>query len=233
VSRDAEAAGSLAVEWLGQVDYSESLDLQDRAREERRRGEAGDRLLLLEHPPVITLGRSADRENLLLSSELLAQRGIALHEVSRGGDVTYHAPGQLVGYLICDLKARGRADVHAFLRDMEEALIEALAELRVSGRRVEGRTGVFVGAAPSPTARDRKIASIGIGVRRWITCHGFALNVSLDLAGFEAIVPCGLADVEMTSVAKELGLPQEGLPQESLDERVRQCVARAFVARFA
>jgi lipoate-protein ligase B len=141
--------------------------------------------------------------------------------------VTYHAPGQLVGYLICDLKARGRADVHAFLRDMEEALIEALAELRVSGRRVEGRTGVFVGAAPSPTARDRKIASIGIGVRRWITCHGFALNVSLDLAGFEAIVPCGLADVEMSSVVRELGDPPE-----DLDERARQSVARAFTARF-
>ena len=129
MSRGGPAADSLAVEWLGRVDYAESLELQERALEARRSGEAGDRLLLLEHPPVITLGRSADRDNLLLPAELLAGRGIALHEVRRGGDVTYHAPGQLVGYLIADLKARGRADVHAFLRDMEEALIAALAEL--------------------------------------------------------------------------------------------------------
>ncbi|MBW2275467.1 MAG: lipoyl(octanoyl) transferase LipB [Deltaproteobacteria bacterium] len=238
MSRVAESAERLAIEWLGRVDYAESLELQERALEARRRDEVGDRLLLLEHPPVVTLGRSADRKNLLLSAELLALRGIALHEVRRGGDVTYHAPGQLVGYLIADLKARGRPDVHLFLRDLEQALIEALAELGVPGRRSEGRTGVFVDDPAGRAARDRKIASIGIGVRRWVTCHGFALNVSLDLAGFEAIVPCGLADVEMTSVARELGESCKGAKRTlagapaDLDARARQCVARAFSSHF-
>jgi lipoyl(octanoyl) transferase len=236
VSRLPESVDRLAIEWLGRVGYAESLVLQERALEARRAGEAGDRLLLLEHPPVVTLGRSADRENLLLSAEILARQGIELHEVRRGGDVTYHAPGQLVGYLIADLKARGRPDVHAFLRDLEQALIDALAELGVKGRRSPGRTGVFVDDPEGGAVRDRKIASIGIGVRRWITCHGFALNVTVDLAGFDAIVPCGLADVEMTSVARELGIARQDadrIPADDLDEGARGCVARAVAARFA
>ena len=179
----------------------------------------------------MTQGRSTRPENLLATPEELAARGIELFEVGRGGDVTYHAPGQLVGYPIVDLAARGAQDVHAFLRDLEEALIEALAELGVDGERIAGKTGVFVardGSEP-PGAFDRKIASIGIGLRRWVTWHGFALNVSLDLKGFDVIVPCGLEGVAMTSVAEEWRRQGRAVPPD-LDERARQAVERSFVA---
>ena len=137
----------------------------------------------------MTLGRSAKGEHLLVDADALAARGVAVHEVARGGDVTYHGPGQLVGYPIVDLGARDARDVHAWLRTLEELLGEALVALGVPWRRVPGWTGVFVDA---PDPRPRKIASIGVGVRGWVTLHGFALNVDLDLAGFDAIVPCGL-----------------------------------------
>ena len=187
-------------------------------------------VLLLEHPPVVTLGRSSRSENLLETPEALAARGVELYETARGGDATYHAPGQLVGYPIIDLAARARRDVHVFLRELEAALIEALAAFDLEAERIQGKTGVFV-KRKSPGERLRKIASIGIGLRRWITWHGFALNVSLDLAGFDAIVPCGLSGVDMTSVATELERAGRGRP-EDLDTRVRAAVVEALLARW-
>ncbi|HIL01139.1 MAG TPA: lipoyl(octanoyl) transferase, partial [Myxococcales bacterium] len=160
----------LSVEWLGRVAYSAGLELQAKAVEARRNGVAGDRLLLLEHPPVITLGRSAREANLLLSREMLADKRIDVHEVPRGGDVTYHAPGQLVGYLVVDLKARGETDVHLFLRRIEGALIESLEGCGLRARSVPGRTGVFIAEdAGSAKIPSRKIASIGVGLQHWIT----------------------------------------------------------------
>lgn len=214
----------LEVSWHGRVPYAEALALQEAARAARARGEAGDRLLLLEHPAVVTLGRSARAENLRLDEAGYAARGIELHEVARGGDVTYHAPGQLVGYLVVDLDARRERDLHLHVRRMERALMDAVERFGVKTRRVEGRSGVFVADATPP----RKLASIGVGVKRWVTWHGFALNVTTELAGFDVIVPCGLDDVEMTSVARESGLPVLGL-----DARVRDAVAAAFVEVFA
>ncbi|MEN8183724.1 MAG: lipoyl(octanoyl) transferase LipB, partial [Myxococcota bacterium] len=187
--------------------------------EARRRGEIPDRLLLLEHPPVVTLGRRGDEANLRLDRASLAARGVEVHRVSRGGDVTYHGPGQLVGYAVVDLAARGRPDVHRFLRLQEAALIETLARLGVAGTRRPGLTGVFVAGAP-----QRKIASIGIGLRGWVSHHGFALNLSVDLSGFEAIVPCGLSDIEMTSVSRE----GEDASPADLALRARHAIADAF-----
>ncbi len=192
----------LEIERWGRVPYGRALELQKQAVEDRRAGRTPDRLLLLEHPPVVTCGRSTHPENLRVPESELLARGIDLHHVARGGDVTYHAPGQLVGYPIVDLEARGEPDVVAWLRRLEHGLILSLAELGVSAERATGKTGVFAaGSAPL-----RKLASIGVGLRGWVTWHGFALNVTLDLSGFDVIVPCGLADVEMSSVAHELGV---------------------------
>jgi len=184
----------------------------------------------------VTLGRSFRPSSLLVGRDELARRGIALCEVARGGDATYHAPGQLVGYPILDLAARGEPDVHRYLRRLEAALGRALAALGVPSRTLAGRTGVFVDdpARPEPA---RKIASIGVALRGWVTLHGFALNVSLDPAAFAVIVPCGLADVEMTSVARELGdRAGDALAErasEALAERALRAVEDAFLAEFA
>ena len=222
----------LAIEWLDRVPYADALELQARAVDARRSGRVGDRLLLLEHPPVVTLGSSCREQNLLVGERELARRGVELHRVRRGGDVTYHAPGQLVGYLIMDLAARRSPDVHLFLRSMERALIEGLSALGLPARRIEGMTGVFVQPQGDGGAdRPRKIASIGVAVRHWVTSHGFALNVSPDLSGFDVIVPCGLQDVEMTSLARELGV--EASEQAGLGERTRSHIAEAFRATFA
>jgi lipoate-protein ligase B len=223
-------ASELAIEWLGTVPYREALELQEKSLEARRAGAATDKLLLLEHPPVITLGRGARSDTLLAGSEDLAARGIEVHRVSRGGDVTYHAPGQLVGYLILDLAARGERDVHAFLRSIEAMLEDALSELGVPTRRLSGYTGLFVRPGEDETAatRPRKIASIGVGVRGWVTYHGFALNVDPDLRGFDAIIPCGLDFVEMTSIARELA----GAAQPDLAARARAAVGAACADRW-
>jgi lipoyl(octanoyl) transferase len=218
---------TLEVRELGRVGYGDALKLQDELVAARRRGEGADTLLLLEHPPVVTLGRSAHGEHLLVAEDVLAARGVELFEVARGGDVTYHAPGQLVGYPIVDLGARDARDVHAWLRTLEEILGAALAELGVPWRRVPGWTGVFVDTPEN--VRPRKIASIGVGVRGWVTLHGFALNVDLDLAGFDAIVPCGLSAVEMTSIARELG---DRAPAD-LASRARAAVRSAFEKRLS
>jgi lipoate-protein ligase B len=214
------------IEWLGTVPYGEALERQLAAVEARRRG-GPDRLLLLEHPPVITLGRSARPENLRSAPAALEARGVELFEVARGGDVTWHGPGQLVGYLVADLAARGAPDVGAWLRGIEAALAGALGALGVETRVIPGMTGVFLGA-DGPDG-PRKIASIGVGLRGWISWHGFALNATCDLSGFDDIVPCGLAGVRMTSVAEALG----AAPTAALFERARLAVAAAFREGFA
>ncbi len=221
---------ALETSWLGSVPYGAALERQLAAVEARRAG-GPDRLLLLEHPPVVTLGRSAKPENLLTPRDALLARGVEVHEIARGGDVTWHGPGQLVGYVVADLAARGAQDVSLWLRGIEASLVEALAELGVPSGRVAGMTGVFVDA-PGP---KRKIASIGVGMKGWITYHGFALNVTPDLAGFGDIVPCGLSGVAMTSVARELG---RSLVLGSRDERAffahaRERVAAAFERALA
>ncbi len=185
------------VRFPGLTDYGAALQLQRRLAQERIEGSRDhDLLLLLEHPPVITLGRGSHAANVVASRALLEGRGVEVHEIERGGDVTYHGPGQLVGYPIIHLD-RHKRDLHWYLRQLEEALIRALDEYGISGGRVEGYTGVWVG--------DRKIASIGVHVSRWVTWHGFALNVTTDLSDFALIVPCGIEAVTMTSIEKEAG----------------------------
>jgi lipoyl(octanoyl) transferase len=182
---------------LTRLPYAESLDLQRaiaRARIDGRIPE--DVLLLVEHPPVVTLGRTAKAAHLTAPAELLAMRGVERFEVERGGDVTFHGPGQLVGYPIIDLK-RHKRDLHWYLRQVEEALIRMLAAYGVPGERSSGYTGVWTAG--------RKIASIGVHARDWVTWHGFALNVTTDLSYFDLIVPCGIQDVVMTSIAQETG----------------------------
>jgi lipoate-protein ligase B len=202
---------------LGRVDYSEVLELQRRIAHERIKGAIDqDVLLLVEHNPVITLGRSSKDKHLLSSAEFLATRGVELFEVERGGDVTFHGPGQLVGYPIVDLK-RHKQDLHWYLRQLEHALIGALAEFGISGERSTGYTGVWTGG--------RKIASIGVHARDWVTWHGFALNVSTDLTYFDLIVPCGISGVVMTSMARELG-------SEPAPEQVMRSVTSVFAGAF-
>jgi len=185
----------LWVERLGRLEYGKALDYQRAVAQARIAGTIEeDVLLLVEHPPVVTLGRSAKERHLLASPELLAARGVELFEVERGGDVTFHGPGQLVGYPIIDLK-RHRRDLHWYLRQVEEALIRALAAFGITGERQAGYTGVWT--------QNRKVASIGVHARDWVTWHGFALNVSTDLGYFDLIVPCGIPEVTMTSVAFE------------------------------
>jgi lipoyl(octanoyl) transferase len=187
---------------LGRMEYDAALALQQQLVEERRAGRIGDTLLLLEHPPVITLGvKTRGRaSNIVASPDALREAGVAVHETGRGGDVTYHGPGQLVGYPIVDLNP-DRRDVHRYVRDIEEALILAIREFGVEGRRVQGLTGVWVG----PEGREEKIAAIGVRISRWITSHGFALNVATDLGHFNLIVPCGIPDRGVTSLERVAG----------------------------
>ncbi|MDZ4862498.1 MAG: lipoyl(octanoyl) transferase LipB [Gemmatimonadota bacterium] len=188
----------LAVLRLGRVPYLEALDLQRRLADRRQQGDIDrDLLLLLEHEPTITLGRGTRPESLPLAVEELQRRGLTVAEVDRGGDVTWHGPGQLVGYPILDLR-RHRQDLHWYLRQVEESLIDALGRLQLRAERNPGYTGVWT--------RGRKIASIGIHVRQWVTTHGFALNVTNDLDDFGLIVPCGIDGVMMTTVERELGV---------------------------
>jgi len=187
----------LLARWLGRIDYTKATEMQESLVRRRRLGEIGDTLLLLEHPPVITLGRGSDRGNVLLDESELAARGIELHQTGRGGDVTYHGPGQLVGYPVLAL-ADERRDAHRYLRDLEQALIDAVATYGIEAGRVEGLTGVWAGG--------NKLAAIGVRLSTgWITSHGFALNVATDLSEFETIVPCGIADRGVTSLDRLLG----------------------------
>ena len=202
---------------LGPTSYRDGLALQAGLVEARASGRTGDWLLFPDHPPVLTRGRGAGEDSLRVPRETLERMGIEVFEVPRGGDITWHGPGQLVGYVICDLTARGR-DLHRFLRDLEAALISALDGFGIASATVPGRTGVWVGEA--------KIASIGVAVRRWVSFHGFALNVAPDLGFFDLIHPCGLRGIRMTSLERELGA---GAPSLAV---ARQNVAAAVAARL-
>jgi len=199
---------------LGVVGYQAALDLQKQLVEQRKQGQIGDQLLLLEHPPVITLGVKARgaRANVLASDETLAAMGVELFETGRGGDVTYHGPGQLVGYPIFDLKPE-RCDVHKYVRDLEEVLIRAVARLGITAGRVAGLTGIWVG----PEGREAKLAAIGVRISRWVTSHGFALNVTTNLDHFKLIIPCGITDRGVTSVETLLGCP---VPMDEVEDAV-------------
>jgi lipoyl(octanoyl) transferase len=189
---------SLSVRRLGRMPYGEALALQRALVDERRGGDVADLLLLVEHPHVLTLGVRGDggRAHILASPEALASRGVEIFETGRGGDVTYHGPGQIVGYPIVDLKP-DRCDVHRYVRDLEEVLIRTVADFGIDACRVDGLTGVWVGR--------EKLAAIGVRLSRWITSHGFALNVATDLEYFSLIVPCGIADRGVTSLERLLG----------------------------
>ena len=193
----AAATRRLVVQELGTVPYADALVLQQRMVEQRRAQEVEDTLLLLEHPHVITLGTSSHAENVLLNEMQRAEQGIELFETGRGGDVTYHGPGQIVGYPILDLKP-DRCDLHRYVRDIEEVLIRTLADYEVQAQRIAGLTGVWV--------NDEKIAAIGVRVSSgWITSHGFAFNIDTQLSYFDAIVPCGIRDKRVTSLRKLRG----------------------------
>lgn len=209
--------GVVEVRRLGVVSYQDGLDLQASLVEERKQDRIPDQLLLLEHPPVITLGvRSRnDRTHVLATEASLASHGVELFETGRGGDVTYHGPGQLVGYPIISL--RERRDVHRYVRDVEEVLIRAAAEFGISADRVAGLTGVWVGR--------EKLAAIGVRISRWITSHGFALNVNTDLSHFELIVPCGIADRGVTSMQRLLG---RSIPMVDVEGAVVRAFADVF-----
>jgi lipoyl(octanoyl) transferase len=210
----------LRVADLGPRPYEEVLELQRRLCRERMAGEQQDDLLLLvEHEPVVTLGRGTRPSSVRLTPGDFAARGVTLVEVERGGDATFHGPGQVVGYPVLDLREH-REDLHWYLRQLEGVLIAALAELGVPAERNPGLTGVWT--------RGRKIASIGIHVKQWVTFHGFALNVTTDLRGFDLIVPCGIDGVVMTSVAAELG----GTDAADLQARAREAIVQAFGSMF-
>jgi len=188
----------LEVRRLGRVPYADAAELQRALVEERRAGRVGDVLLLLEHPHVITLGARGDaaRSHLIATPQQLAELGVELSETGRGGDITYHGPGQLVAYPILDLKP-DRADVYNYVRNLEQVMISVSARFGVAAGRIEGLTGAWVGGS--------KIGAIGIRISRWIASHGFAYNVNTDLDYFSLIVPCGIRDRGVTSLARELG----------------------------
>jgi lipoyl(octanoyl) transferase len=181
---------------LGTVDYAEAHRLQKELQGQRVRGEVGDLVLLLEHPPVLTMGRSAKAQHVLVAPEVLEARGIQVHEVGRGGDVTYHGPGQLVAYPIIDLKP-DRKDVRKYVASLEETMIRTCADFGLAAGRIEGLNGAWIG--------ERKVGAVGVRISRWVTTHGLALNVNSDLRQFEMIVPCGIEDKGVTSVSAELG----------------------------
>ena len=203
---------------LGRLEYAEALELQRNIARDRIAGTIQhDVLLLMEHPPVVTMGRATKEKHLVASPEFLKSKGIELFEVERGGDVTFHGPGQLVGYPIIDLK-RHRQDLHWYLRKIEESLINTLADFGIPGERNTAYTGVWT--------RGKKIASIGVHARDWVTWHGFALNVNTDLSYFNLIVPCGIDGVVMTSIAREVG--SELVSMQDVRDRVSAKFAEAF-----
>jgi lipoyl(octanoyl) transferase len=207
-------SGQCVVIDLGHVAYSEAYAKQIELVNRRKRGEIPDQFLIVEHPHVVTMGRNGHDENLLAQPEVLARAGIEFHRTDRGGDVTYHGPGQIVGYPIFDLREWKR-DVMAYVRGLEQVLIDALAEFGIRGERSEGATGVWTG--------EGKIAALGVHISRWVTSHGFALNVDTDLSYFRYIVPCGLTR-PVTSM-RALGC-------EARREQVIDAIVRAFARVF-
>jgi lipoyl(octanoyl) transferase len=199
------------------VPYARGLELQERLVADRRAGRIPDQLLLLEHDPVFTLGRNARTANVLLPAEALRERGFEVFETGRGGDVTYHGPGQVVGYPILEL-APDRRDVHRYVRDLEEVMMRTCADYGLEASRLEGLTGTWLG--------DEKIGAIGVRIARWITSHGFAFNVGTDLAAFDLIVPCGIRERGVTSLERRLGHP---VPLDEVMDRL----AAHFAAVFA
>lgn len=199
---------------LGRIDYAAALGMQQQLVQERHAQRIGNTLLLLEHPPVLTLGRNSGGRNssypnILASEEQLASRGVQVHEINRGGDVTYHGPGQLVGYPILDLRSfNPRLGAVEYVRLLEEALIRACADFGVMAQRIAGRTGVWT--IPGGEVPEKKIAAIGVHIARGITSHGFALNVTTDLRDFDLIVPCGISDRTVTSLEAEAGFEPNG-----------------------
>ena len=232
----------ISVLQLGTVDYATGLRLQDKLVDLRKEGRIGDVLLLLEHTPVITLGRNAHSQNIVASPESLAHRGVEVFECNRGGDVTFHGPGQLVGYPIFDLRGfpsqgltRKTMGVIEFVRNLEEVLIRTCAEFGISSKRIAGLTGVWTSedahpieavTAAATTAPEAKIAALGVHISRGVTSHGIALNVNTDLSFFNLIVPCGIASKPVTSIAKEL-------QREVLMQDVAHVLARNFGTVFA
>jgi lipoyl(octanoyl) transferase len=211
-------ARALEIRRLGVIGYEDALSMQRALVEERRAERVPDLLLLLQHPPVITLGVKGDggRANIVATSERLASLGITVHETGRGGDVTYHGPGQVVGYPIVDLRP-DRCDVHRYVRDVEEVMIRVCADYGVTAGRIKGLTGAWVGAD--------KIGAIGVRISRWITSHGFAFNVSTDLDHFRLIVPCGISDRGVTSLENATG---KRVPLAEVED----ALARHFAGTF-
>jgi lipoyl(octanoyl) transferase len=205
---------------LGLMGYAQAWTLQKRVVAARKAGAVDDVLLLCEHPHVITQGRNGKREHLLASEHVLQQKGVEFHATDRGGDITYHGPGQILGYPILNLGAI-RRDVVWYVRMLEEAMIQATAELGVAAKRVEGKTGIWVGYENA----EEKLAAIGVHISRWVTSHGFAYNVSTDLRYFDLIVPCGIADRKATSLEKLLG---RSVKQEEIAPRIAKHFGDVF-----
>jgi lipoyl(octanoyl) transferase len=214
---------------LGRIGYAEALELQQTLVAHRKKQQIGDVLLLLEHPPVLTLGRNAHRANILAGDEELRRRGIGAHEIDRGGDVTYHGPGQIVGYPILDLRGEfpGKKGPHLgaveYVRWLEETLIRTCAEYGVLTQRIAGRTGVWT--LPGGSISEKKIAAIGVHISQGITSHGFAWNVTTDLRDFRLIVPCGIENCNVTSLEEEIDGHSGTMPTL---EQAMHAVARNF-----
>jgi len=202
------------------IGYAEALGFQKRTVAARKAGVIEDMLLLCEHPHVITQGRNGKREHLLVSDQVLRQKGVEYYETSRGGDITYHGPGQIVGYPILNLGAI-RRDVVWYVRTLEEAMIRATAEFGITAERVRGKTGIWVRTGNT----EEKLAAIGVHISRWVTSHGFAYNVSTDLRNFELIVPCGIADRRATSLEKLLG---RNIEQKEVAPRIAKHLGELF-----
>lgn len=213
----------LQIQRLGTVSYDEGLDLQRRLVEQRRANRIPDTLLLLEHPHVLTLGvrRGGGREHILATPERLAELGVSVFEAGRGGDVTYHGPGQSVGYPILDLQP-DRQDVHRYVRDLEEVIIRLCADLGISGERLTGSTGVWVN---HPVRGLEKVAAIGVRIARWITSHGFALNVNTNLKYFDLIVPCGIRDRGVISLQ---AITRTAVDMRAIEDKLIEHFAQVF-----